>query len=115
MTNVTYSYSIGERSARAVQESIYWIENDEIKDTYITASIITNDKTSIWTIQRNGCDIDKNISLEQAMKLMDQGEYNLIKNKMCHSAQTNLRETLCNPTLPTQSGFQQWNGDLFYN
>ena len=32
LTNVTYSYSIGERSARAVQESIYWIENDEIKD-----------------------------------------------------------------------------------
>jgi hypothetical protein len=29
--NVTYSYSIVERSAKAVQESMYWIENDEIK------------------------------------------------------------------------------------
>ena len=29
--NITYSYSIVERSAKAVQESMYWIENDEIK------------------------------------------------------------------------------------
>ena len=29
--NITYSYSIVERSAKAVQESMYWIENDKIK------------------------------------------------------------------------------------
>lgn len=67
----------------------------ETLDTHQKMNIITDGKSEKWNVQKNGCRVSKNLTVESAMKIMKFDMYSLKDNKICHSAQEKLRSEVC--------------------